>query len=112
MRNIISLFISFFSILTFLNSPTTKKYSVGVFKVALVFDLTDNNYDCHWYRQDSDGFWSHKLGVNSVSRLDSNFNIIVDPSLSAHEYSSHTYGNNSYGVTFFAIKPYGLREAF
>lgn len=37
-------------------------------------------YDYHWYRQDSDGLWSHKPGQLAVTRYDATgTNLIIDP---------------------------------
>lgn len=55
-----------------------EKYSVvpeGTYKVALV----SYTYDYHWYRQDSDGYWSHKPGTTAVRRTDNSGNSILDP---------------------------------
>ena len=49
----------------------------GTYKVALV--VSDNDY--HWYRQDSDGFWSHKPGRTEVTRKDSGEELIIDPQI-------------------------------
>lgn len=67
----------------------------GTYKVALVsyFD------DYHWYRQDSDGFWSHKPGTTPVRLLDSSFNPIFDPYLA--DISPYV---NFLG--FFAVTPW------
>lgn len=54
------------------------KYSVvpeGSYKVALV----SYSGDYHWYRQDSDGYWSHKPGTTAVRRTDNSGNLIIDP---------------------------------
>lgn len=54
------------------------KYSVvpdGTYKVALV----SYSYDYHWYRQDSDGYWSHKPGTTAVKRTYNSGNLILDP---------------------------------
>ena len=47
----------------------------GTYKVALVA----SNNDYHWYRQDADGLWSHKRGLNPVERTDYSGNLIIDP---------------------------------
>lgn len=39
----------------------------------------DPGNDAHWYRQDADGCWSHKLGADPVSNLDFHDNTITDP---------------------------------
>ena len=37
------------------------------------------NLDFHFYRRDSDGTWSHKLGTHAPTNLDNNGQIITDP---------------------------------
>ena len=51
----------------------------GSFKVALVIDPTVGNEDYHWYRQDNNGLWSHKMGTDPATNLDNSGNIITDP---------------------------------
>ncbi len=56
------------------------KYDIcpeGTYKVALVASTIDQDY--HWYRQDSDGYWSHKRGRLPVTRYDADGNLIADP---------------------------------
>ncbi len=45
-------------------------------KVALVIWP---GWDYHWYRQDSDGKWSHKPGSTEATNLDNSYNEITDP---------------------------------
>lgn len=49
----------------------------GTYKVALA--VSDRDY--HWYRQDSNGHWSHKPCRDKVRRTDESGNLIVDPEL-------------------------------
>ncbi|MCM1260704.1 MAG: hypothetical protein NC182_06200 [Prevotella sp.] len=49
----------------------------GTYKVALV--ANSSNEDYHWYRQDADGYWSHKPGGTAVTRYDYSGNLIIDP---------------------------------
>lgn len=37
--------------------------------------------DHHWYRQDADGWWSHKVGGSPITRLDYSNQPIADPRL-------------------------------
>ena len=75
----------------------------GMYKIALVLDLTDDplvenryynvilngvagileepDYDFHWYRQNADGTWSHKPGQGPVTNLDASGEIIYDPQI-------------------------------
>jgi len=48
----------------------------GFSKIALV---VDPNTDYHFYRQDRDGYWSHKDGENPVKRYDANGAPIWNP---------------------------------
>jgi hypothetical protein len=47
----------------------------GWWKVALYWEMGDY----HWYRQDNDGNWSHKIGKSNISKLDKSGKIITDP---------------------------------
>lgn len=53
----------------------------GTYKVALVIVPTGTNPDYHWYRQDSDGLWSHKPGKTAATRLDNSGLPIIDPQI-------------------------------
>lgn len=63
--------------LTFTRINKYQKCPAGTYKVALAAE--SDNGDYHWYRQDSDGYWSHKRGTTAVTRYDSNGNLIIDP---------------------------------
>lgn len=67
----------------------------GTYKVALVV----SNLDYHWYRQDSDGLWSHKRGTTPVKRTDESGELIIDPML-ADRASYTTF------VGYYAVKPW------
>ena len=55
------------------------KYS----KIALV---VHPEQDYHFYRQDSDGWWSHKDGSNEVKRFDADGRPIWDPRTAKRDY--------------------------
>ncbi len=72
----------------------------GSYKVALVtYFESSTNKDYHWYRQDSDGLWSHKLGHLAISRLDESGNPIIDPMLCDRD-------NYPTFVGYFAVSPW------
>jgi hypothetical protein len=48
-------------------------------KVALVIDPDPADSDFHWYRQDDNGYWSHKPGSTPVRNIDEAGNPIEDP---------------------------------
>lgn len=62
----------------------------GHYKVAFSVSAGDNY---HWYRQDPDGFWSHKDGGLPVKRVDASGQPIVDPSKADRAYSNIEYSD-------------------
>ncbi len=77
------------------------KYDVcpaNTYKVALVID---EGVDFHWYRQNADGTWSHKMASTAVINYDASGNAIYDP-----EVANRNYGitkNYDVFVGFFAV---------
>ena len=63
----------------------------GTYKIFLSIDPDD---DYHFYRQDASGFWSHKPGKTNVINTDANGELIVDPSISDHNYTRHNYDSH------------------
>ena len=63
-------------------SAFTKKCPRGMRKIVAV---TDPKEDYHFYRQDADGYWSHKPGATKVKRLDTTGRPIYDPALAARD---------------------------
>jgi hypothetical protein len=55
----------------------------GTSKIAMVVHPGE---DYHFYRQDSDGWWSHKDGANKVKRFDAEGEPIWDPQTAARDY--------------------------
>jgi hypothetical protein len=62
----------------------TKRCPRGSSKIALVVDPKE---DYHFYRQDRDGWWSHKPGATHVKRTDADDIQIYDPSLASRDYT-------------------------
>ena len=60
-----------------------EKCPAGMSKVAAV---VDKGVDYHWYRQDRDGYWSHKDGSNKVKTFDAVKNPIFNPELASRDY--------------------------
>lgn len=58
------------------------------YKVALVIAP---GIDYHWYRQDSDGGWSHKPGLTNIDYRDASGNFISDPQTCDRNYSYANY---------------------
>lgn len=71
------------------------------YKVALVIAP---GVDFHWYRQNSDGTWSHKRGLGGMSNTDASGNIIFDPQTCNRDYFSIGQGANySEGCGYFIV---------
>lgn len=76
------------------NGRTIRKSSysevpgVNEYKVALVIAP---NVDYHWYRQDSDGGWSHKRGLTKIGYKDASDKYIYDPQTCDRNYSGANY---------------------
>ena len=64
-------------------STFTRKCPRGSSKIALVMHPGE---DYHFYRQDSDGWWSHKDGSNEVKRYDAEGQSIWNPQTAARDY--------------------------
>lgn len=58
------------------------------YKVALVIA---SGKDYHWYKQDSDGYWSHKRGITNVTRSDASGRSIINPRLANRNYGEYNY---------------------
>jgi len=55
----------------------------GSSKIAMVVHPGE---DYHFYRQDPDGYWSHKDGSNDVKRYDAEGKMIWNPQTAARDY--------------------------
>jgi len=73
------------------------------YKVALALDEYD---DYHWYRQNRDGTWSHKLADRPVTDLDASGNIIWDPA-TANRYHQDI-SDYSIFIGYFNVYPLNL----
>ena len=78
----------------------------GYYKIALVLD-TQGTPDYHFYRQDINGKWSHKLGDNKVSNLDGSGNILIDLDFNDHNYDKVNNDEHVYNIICgYYIVPY------
>jgi len=68
----------------------TGKCKRGFSKIATVVDPAA---DFHYYRQDTNGMWSHKPGAMPVTNKDSVGNPIYDPALAGRYYPSEKNGD-------------------
>lgn len=62
-----------------------RRCRAGTSKIALVVHPGE---DYHFYRQDPDGYWSHKDGANKVKRYDAKGAMIKNPKTAARNYRS------------------------
>jgi hypothetical protein len=60
----------------------------GFYKVFLALD-PGNDY--HWWKQNSDSFWSHKPGSTNVVNVDAKGQKIMNPLLASRDYESINY---------------------
>lgn len=80
----------------------------GMYKVAFAIDNQDSaedrcGYDYHWYRQNSDGSWSHKTGSAKVTNKDYSDKIIMDPrTCNRDKKGLHNY---NLFVGYYAVYP-------
>jgi hypothetical protein len=65
------------------------------YKIALVIDDLGEEQDYHFYRQDSDGYWSHKPGKEEVRRVDASGNLITDPETADRNYDTSNDNQNN-----------------
>ena len=74
----------------------------GTYKVALFWNHSNGDY--HWYRQNADGTWSHKLGQGNVKNVDESENpqVIYDPVAAA---ASAGYTQT---IGFYAVSPWNF----
>jgi hypothetical protein len=72
----------------------TRKCPPLTSKIALVVDQSE---DYHFFRQDSNRFWSHKPGARDVTNVDAGGHRIWDPRLADLDYTK-TGGNLKYDV--------------
>ena len=83
----------------------------GRYKVAFVIDNQYTfgdifRYDYHWYRQNSDGTWSHKPGPARVRDTDDSKKIIMDPRI-CDRNAGNGLNYNSF-VGFYSVRPLNL----
>ena len=71
-------------------STFSAKCPVGKSKIAMVVHPGE---DYHFYRQDSDGWWSHKDGGNKVKRFDADGKPIWNPQTASRDYRPKSYLN-------------------
>jgi hypothetical protein len=72
---------------TTLNVPCKK----GFHKAFIAMDDHTDHTDYHFYRQDRNGFWSHKPGLTDVTNLDASGKKIKNPLTADRNYTNYKY---------------------
>jgi len=86
-------------------APNPPVPRVGYYPVALVMDP---GVDYHWYRQDSNGFWSHKPGHDLATNVDASGNPITNPETANRDYSSTSGVNYSQFCGYYYVPQTGI----
>ena len=68
------------------------------YRIALVIDNDGEHIDYHFYRQDNNGKWSHKLGVNPITNKDACDEYIFDPKEACRNYDKKNNDKYNYSV--------------
>ena len=86
----------------------TQKCPKGMTKITAV---TDEDQDYHFYRQDSNGYWSHKPGATDVTHLDATKRPIYDPALASRAYSESGLDYNNFcGYMCVPVRKHKLKR--
>lgn len=64
------------------------------------FMTVDPKNDFHLYRQDANGYWSHKPGSREVTNIDATGNYIINPEKADREYKKYNYEDSCF---FFCV---------
>ena len=72
------------------------------------FEYEYDDRDYHWYRQNSDGTWSHKPGGTEITNLDGSNNLIYDPSNCNRQNPDDSSLNYSIFIGYYAVSPWYL----
>ena len=81
------------------------KCGKGFYKIFFALSLGFNT-DYHFYRQDSNGLWSHKPGRTDATNLDASKKLILNPYKANRDYSHLNY---STPCSFFCANPKMVR---
>ena len=73
----------------------------GSYKAFFALD-PEGDTDYHFYRQDSNGYWSHKPGRSNVVNTDAKKKKIRNPKLADRNYGTYNYKNP---CNYFCLRP-------
>ena len=66
----------------------------GHYKGFLAVDENPKTNDFHFWRQEADGHWTHKLGSNLPSSVDASGRPIRNPEMSNRDFGRHFYSES------------------
>ena len=72
----------------------------GFFKIYMAVTENSPDTDYHFYRQDSNKYWSHKPGRTDVTNIDASGKKIINPDKANRNYTHYNYDS---GCGFFCI---------
>ena len=76
------------------------KCKKGFYKIYMAVTKDSPDTDYHFYRQDSNSYWSHKPGRTDITNLDASGKLIKNPDTANRKYTYYNYGS---GCGFFCI---------
>lgn len=79
----------------------------GFYKGFIALDTKKHDTDYHFYRQDSNGYWSHKPGATNVINTDSSGKLITNPLKSNRRGYNYNYETPCF---FFCINDKMVRS--
>tara|TARA_B110000208_G_scaffold155224_1_gene188118 strand:+ start:4058 stop:4642 length:585 start_codon:yes stop_codon:yes gene_type:complete len=80
-----------------IKSTYSNKCPCNYYKFALFLDnkkRREKKYDYHFYREDNDGYWSHKPGITKAINVDASNKLILNPSKADRNYYKKYKKNN------------------
>ena len=82
------------------------------YRIALVLDDSGEHLDYHFYRQDIDGYWSHKTGHDPITNLDASGNRIRNPEKIDRNYDKIDNDQFNYGIFcgYYSVKYNGNND--
>jgi hypothetical protein len=79
-----------------------KRCGKGTYKIFLAYDPKESDHDYHYWRQDSNGMWSHKPGATPVTNKDASGKHISNPMTADRNYKHFQY---SEPCGFYCVNP-------
>ena len=77
-----------------------EKCKKGFYKGFIALDSKQEDQDYHFYRQDKDGFWSHKPGRQEATDIDANGKKIINPLKANRRYQYFDYSKPCFFFCF------------